>query len=151
MDPVGQSALAVVITLFAREAIPAVIKFMNTRHGHSREAAEDERKARKEEITEERKEAALQVRELKEVVELQRSDIKEFREEIHALRDSLHTTSMKVSACEAERAWLVGWIVANRSAFKSAGISYPDDMPEIPTPPKTGKMKIIPPVSPPPV
>lgn len=124
METVGTSVVVVLATLLIRDGIPAVIKLMTTRHGLSREDAEDERKARKEEAAEERRTEAIQVRELKELVNVLREDGQQFRQQIHDLRNEQQQMSNEIAICKAERARALERIAAHEEAMDRAGIKY---------------------------
>lgn len=103
------------------------------------DGADHDLKVERERGEEETRREGVTIQRLNETIELLRSDGREFRAEIHDLRDRLNEVGLKVAACEAERAWLQGWVEANRAAFERAGIEPPGDPGD--PPPRTGKAK----------
>ena len=113
---------------FALAAIGAigllVERFYKAKAGAAVTVSDAERKARREDAAADSRRENLIIKELKELVEVQREDNAQNRQEIHDLRGDLQAMSMRVAACEAERAVLIERVGSLEESLEDAGIPH---------------------------
>src|SRR4051812_26370927 len=96
--------VAPVLTLLIRDGVPALLNVLGLRHKQELENAADERQARKDQREADRKDDVAQVKELKELVGVQKQDMLDYRQQLHDLRGEFQTANTKILICEVDRA-----------------------------------------------
>ena len=126
-----ESAGLVVLALILREGIPALVRlfpaldrFLKGRQESIRELAADERRERREDDASDRRAEAVAVRELKELIVVQRADISEYRQQRHADRTEMQAMFNKLSLCEQHHARAEERIAALEDALTKNEIPF---------------------------
>jgi hypothetical protein len=140
VESAGLAIAVALLTLVFRDGVPAALTLLRGRHEIGRETAADERAARKEQAADERKADGVTIRELKELIQVLRSDGQEYRQQIHDLRDEMSVHANEAAICKAQRARAEERIAALEEALDRAGISHRKYDPD-----PSGTHQVIPP------
>lgn len=148
------SAASGLLGAMATYGVPALLNYLGFRQRQKMEDAADERQTRKEERESDRKEDNAQIRELKELIGVQKADMLDYRKQLHDLRGELQTANNKILACEIDRARQAEriaaqaeWIASMVEALEGKGIPVrrpppADSGTHTPLPPGTGRQKV---------
>jgi hypothetical protein len=98
------SAVSGLLGAVATYGVPALLNYLGFRQRQKMEDAAEERQTRKEERESDRKEDNAQIKELKELIGVQKADMLDYRQQLHDLRGELQTANAKILVCEVDRA-----------------------------------------------
>jgi hypothetical protein len=127
----GAAAIGGLVTAIMGGAGVFLVRYYRAHGDHLRVASEERRKddaegrkARREADAADRERESIIVRELKELVEQQRRDGMEYRQQIHDLRGDMQHLANELAVCRAGRARADERIAALEDALEEAGIAH---------------------------
>jgi septal ring factor EnvC (AmiA/AmiB activator) len=148
------AAVSGVLGAVAKDAVPALLSYLGFRQRQKMEDAADERQTRKEQRESDRKEDNAQIKELKELIGVQKADMLDYRQQLHDLRGELQTANAKILVCEVDRARQAEriaaqaeWIQSMVAAMEEHGIAVrrpppADSGTHTPLPPGAGRNRV---------